>query len=74
MPTRDIVSVMNDHAAHLMAIPGVVIVAIGQLSDGTPCIQVYAHEITPELRTRIGATLEGYPVDFLVSDEVRPLD
>ena len=73
MPTRDIIAVMNDHVEQLMARPDVVMVAIGQLPDQTPCIQVYVRTINDTVEKEIGATIEGHPVDFIVSDEVRPL-
>lgn len=74
MPAQDIVTVMNSHVDRLMATPGVVMVAVGQLPDSTPCIQVYAKQVTPELKQEVGLTLDGYPVDFIVSDDVRPLN
>ena len=74
MPTRDIVAVMNDHVEQLMARPDVVMVAIGQLPDRTPCIQVYVHAVSDDLKKEIGTTIEGHPVDFIVSDDIRPMN
>ncbi len=72
-PARDIVAVMEAHVDSLMAIPGVVGVAIGELKDGTPCIQVLVVEGTRELRGKIPKTLEGHPVDIVVSGVIKPL-
>jgi len=72
-PSRDIKSVMEAHVDDLMAIPGVVGVAIGELKDGTPCIQVLVAEKTRELRRRIPKTLEGHPVDIVVTGIIKPL-
>jgi hypothetical protein len=70
---RNITSVMEAHVDDLMAIPGVVGVAVGELGDGTPCIQVLVTERTRELRRKIPRTLEGHPVDIVVSGVIRPL-
>jgi len=72
-PSRDINSVMEAHLNDLMAIPGVVGVAIGELKDGTPCIQVLVAEQTRELRRKIPKTLEGHPVDIVVAGIIKPL-
>jgi len=72
-PGRDITSVMEANVDSLMAIPGVVGVAIGELKDGTPCIQVLVVEGTRELRRKIPKTLEGHPVDIVVSGVIKPL-
>lgn len=72
-PARDIKTVMEAHVDELMAIPGVTGVAIGELKDGTPCIQVLVAERTKELRRRIPKTLEGHPVDIVVSGVIEPL-
>jgi hypothetical protein len=71
---RDITTVMNEHATALMARPEVVMVAIGELSDGTPCIQVYLNELTEANQKKIGATIEGHPVCCLQSDQPQPFD
>jgi hypothetical protein len=74
VPERDINAVMNDHAARLLEMDEVVMVAIGELKDKTPCIQVYVKFKSDALAEKIGTHLEGHPVDYLVSDEIRPLD
>ena len=73
MPNRDIKTVMEAHVEELMAIPGVVGVAIGELEDRTPCIQVLVIEQTEELSRRIPKSLEGHPVVIMVSGEIRPM-
>jgi hypothetical protein len=72
-PSRDIKSVMEAHVNDLMAIPGVVGVAIGELKDGTPCIQVLVVESTREVRRKIPKALEGHPIDIIVSGVIKPL-
>ena len=73
MPNRDIKTVMDAHVEELMAIPGVVAVAIGQLDDETPCIKVYVIEQTDELDRRIPKSLEDHPVVVEVSGEIKPM-
>lgn len=73
MPADDIKVVMEAHVDELMAIAGVVGVAIGALDDGRPCIRVLIIEDDPELRGRIPRELEGYPVVIDVTGEIRAL-
>jgi len=73
MPTRDIKTVMDAHVDALMAIEGVVGVAIGALDDGTPCIKVLVVELTDALRGSIPDRLEGHPVVIVESGEIRPM-
>jgi hypothetical protein len=72
MAKKPIEAVVRQHAAALMAIPGVVGVAQVQ-RDGRPCIAVYVAEKTPELAQKIPATLEGYPVIIEVIGEIKAL-
>ncbi len=74
MPKRDIKTVMDSHVDELMAIPNVVGVAIGELDDGTPCIQVLVKEETDETTRKIPKTLEGHPVQIIETGEIRPMD
>lgn len=74
VPKREIIEVMNSHVDSLMAIPGVTGVAIGELKDGTPCIQVLVFRDTKDVRKSIPTAIEGYPVDIIVSGEIRPMD
>jgi len=62
MALRDINAVLSDHDDALMAIEGVVGVAVGLLEDGkTTCIKALVVRETPELVRRIPSSLEGYP-------------
>jgi hypothetical protein len=74
VPNQDIVVVMNDHVDSLMAIPGVTGVAVGELKDRTPCIQVLIIKDTKEIRISIPTAIAGHPVDIIVSGEIRPMD
>jgi hypothetical protein len=74
MPLDDIKTVMEAHVGELMAIPGVVGVAIGALEDGKSCIRVLLAEDTKELRDKIPSELGGYPVDIEVTGRIRALD
>jgi|GEM_PF-6840252 len=74
VPERPITEVMNDNADRIMALDEVVMVAIGEMKDGTPCIQVYVKYKSDILADEIGVELEGYPVVYIVSDEIRPLN
>ncbi len=70
---RDVVAVMNDHVDALMAVPGVVGVAVGALDDGSPCILVLVVKKTAEHETLIPADIEGYSVVVQESGEIRAL-
>jgi hypothetical protein len=69
---RDIKTVMESHTGELMAVPGVVGVAIGETDDGTPCILVLVE--SGEVCRELPDTLEGYPVCILESGRIRPMD
>jgi len=63
------------HADELMAVPGVVGVAIGLLDDGqTPCLKVLVEASNPDVQARIPRTLDGHPVVVEVTGTIRPLD
>lgn len=74
MPERPITEVMNDNADRIMALDEVAMVAIGELDDGTPCIQVYVEYKSDILAEEIGVELEGHPVHYIISDEIRPMN
>jgi len=71
---RDINTVMESHAAELMAIHGVTGVAIGELEDKTPCVLVLVLEDSDAITASIPKILEGHPVRILVSGEIKPMD
>lgn len=73
VPDRDINAVMEAHTAELMAIPGVVGVAISETDDKTPCIMVLIVEERDEILKKIPKELEGYPVCPFVSGEIKPM-
>ena len=73
VPNRDINTVMNDHVSDLMKIPGVVGVAVGELEDKRPCIQVLVVERTDEIDRKVPKTLEGHPVSIIVSGIIKPM-
>ena len=63
------------HSAELMAVRGVVAVAVGRLDDGkTPCLKVLVAASTPELRAQIPRTLDGHPVVVEETGTIRPLE
>ena len=71
---RDINAVLADHDKELMAIPGVVGVYVGLLSDQrTSCLKVMLARNDPALKSKIPHTLEGYPVVAEVTGEIKPL-
>jgi len=73
VPQRDIQTVQEANIPTLMALEGVVGVAIGELDDHTPCIVIYVAEMTEALRVALPKSLEGHPVRVEVSGEIRPL-
>jgi hypothetical protein len=71
----DINTVLRAHDNEFMQIPGVVGVYVGLRSDGkTPCLKVMAARITPEIRSKVPQSLEGYPVEIEETGEIRPLN
>lgn len=73
VPGEGIQKAMEAHVKELMAIPGVVGVAIGELEDGRPCILVLVVKKTPENLRLIPAKIEAYPVKIEESGEIRPM-
>ncbi len=73
VPRTDIMKVVDEHAPELIALEGVVGVAVGALDSGEPCVRIYVVKLTDELRARLPVTLEGWPVDVEESGEIRPL-
>ncbi len=72
-PTRDIGSVLKDHASVWMKIPGVTMVAQGKTPDGADCLRIYVKTLTPDLQQRLPDMVEGYLVEVEESGEIRPL-
>jgi hypothetical protein len=73
MAAKTIQQVQQEHTDAWMAIPGVVGTAIGQRGD-TPCILVLAASESDQIRRKIPATVEGYPVVIEYTGEIRALD
>lgn len=73
MPSREITQVMDAHVDELMAISGVVGVAIGALDDGTPCILVLVVKSSAGIRKSVPREIEGYPVKIVESGVIRPM-
>jgi len=73
MSIDDAIRVMDAHVNELMAIPGVVGVAVGALENGKPCIKVLVAKKTAEHGERIPKEIEGYPVAIEESGTIRPM-
>jgi hypothetical protein len=73
VPSEDIKRVMNAHVNELMAIPGVVAVAIGALDNGKPCLLVFVSRETSADLSRIPREIEGYPVKVEESGKIRAM-
>ena len=73
MTEKSIESVLDAHAPALMAHPEVVGTGLG-LCDGSPCIKVFVIARSAELQRRIGAEIEGYPVDLVETGPIRALE
>ena len=73
VPGEAVVKAMDAHVDELMAIPGVVGVAVGALDDGKPCIMVLVVKKTPKSEKLIPRAIEGFPVRIEVSGEIRPM-
>ena len=73
-PRRDINVVLAEHDDRLLKIPGVVGVYVGLLPDGkTTCLKVMLSERKSPEEQPIPASIEGYPVVYEVTGELRPL-
>jgi hypothetical protein len=73
MSGKTIEQVQQEHTPAWMAIPGVVGTAIGECK-GKPCILVLTSSNTKQIRRKIPATVEGYPVVVQYSGEIHALD
>ena len=70
MSERSIADVLKIHATELMALPGVVGVAQGEL-NGAPCVTVMVIEKTRELNDQIPKVLDGFPVKVSETGELK---
>ncbi len=73
MPEKSIEAVLKKHTPRLMSLPGVVGTGEGECG-GVPCIKVLVIEKSSELVRQIGTTIEGYPVEFIESGEIKALE
>lgn len=74
MTLPDINEVLRRHDVELMAIPGVVGVAIGLLADRhTSCFRVLVVKRTRDLRRKLPKQIEGHPVVVEESGIIRAL-
>lgn len=68
---QSIEEVLATHTDSLMAIRG--IEGVGEaLCDDTPCIRVYASELTSEIESEVPDTIEGFPIDVEVTGRIGP--
>ena len=70
MAGKTIQQVQEEHTDQWMAIPGGVGAALGEC-DGKPCILVFTSSDTAQVRRKIPATVDGYPVVVQPMGEVR---
>jgi hypothetical protein len=73
MSLDDAIRVMDTHVDELMAVPGVIGVAVGELDDGKPCIKVLVVKNTPAHASLVPKTIEGIPVVVEETGEIRPM-
>jgi hypothetical protein len=64
--------VIERQGPRLMAMPGVVGLYEAECA-GKPCIRIMLLRRDPDLERRLPRRLEGYPVEFEVTGEIRPL-
>lgn len=72
MVKKTIAQTHQEHAAELMAVPGVVGVGIGE-HHGKPCIMVLVAEQTSAVQNRIPTELNGFAVVVEQSGEFTAL-
>ncbi|HET9419432.1 MAG TPA: hypothetical protein VFO30_08835 [Chthoniobacterales bacterium] len=74
-PQRDINAVLAAHDRDLLALPDVVGVSVTTLDDHrTPCLKIMLARHNPKTERAIPRSIEGYPVIFKVTGEIRALD
>ncbi|TVP59898.1 MAG: hypothetical protein EA351_01130 [Gemmatimonadales bacterium] len=70
MPERPIEDVQEAHTEGWMELDDVVGTGIG-LCDETPCIRIFLARESPETREALPDSVEGYPVDVVVTGPIR---
>jgi hypothetical protein len=73
MRTKPLAVVIQEHAQHLMAIPGVVGLSQGLL-HGKSCLQILVEEHRPPPQHRLPRMVEGYPVVIKATGSIRPVE
>ena len=73
MTAKTIEEVLKEHTDEWMSIPGVVGTAIGEFED-KPCIKVFVVKKTEDLTQKIPSQVEGFPVIFEETGEIRALE
>ncbi|HTK81786.1 MAG TPA: hypothetical protein VL633_05800 [Bacteroidota bacterium] len=72
-PLRNINDVKEAHTGHLMSIPGVTGVYVGENEEHTPCIVVMVQAKTRDVENRIPRELEGHPVIVKETGIITPM-
>ena len=70
---RRIHEVLRDHTDELMAIPGVVAVAVGE-SCGKQCIRVFVAHRSSELLSQVPGKIDGFQILIEESGQFQALD
>lgn len=65
--------VIEEHAAELLAISGVVGVYEGTLADGRVCIHLAVAVRSAELEERLPREIDGHPVSIVETGPIGPL-
>ncbi len=73
MNNTPINQVLARYTPQLMSLPGVIGTGIG-MCDGTPCIKIFAKDLSPKIKEKIPERLEGHPVKIERSDEFTVYD
>lgn len=72
-PARPIQDVQDEHTPTWMAVDGVTGTGIG-LCEGTPCIRIFLARESDAAREALPDTIEGHPVQVVVTGEFTPRD
>ena len=73
MTPKTVEEVLKENTSRLMAVPGVVGVAQGEL-NGQPSVMVFVVKKSAELKGQIPESLDGYPVVIQETGEFKALD
>ncbi len=70
VPEKTIEQVHESHAREWMSMPGVEAVGIGLCKD-KPCIKIYVSITAKELKNKIPAVIDGYPISIEQTESYR---